>query len=156
MSRLPTDPVQRFWAKVHKSSAGCWHWVGYRNAGGYGYIRVRISGCWKYILAHRFSWSLHHGPIPAGQCVLHRCDVAWCVNPSHLFIGSLVDNVKDMVAKGRGARGEKNGRAKLTMEQVNAIRYLSSRGSQRQLARSYKVARKTIKGIIENRIWRFE
>ena len=84
---------------------GCWLWVGHIQGGGYGTLHIRPH----LHLAHRLSWELNVGPIPEGQNVLHHCDNPPCVRPSHLFLGSHADNVRDMVAKGRNAKGERNG-----------------------------------------------
>jgi HNH endonuclease len=89
----PVD--ERFWAKV-KRGPGCWEWQGYRDRKGYG----RIGGGKDSQLVHRLSWSLHHGD-PGELCVLHHCDNPPCVNPDHLFLGTIQDNNADMIAKGR-------------------------------------------------------
>jgi hypothetical protein len=76
---------------------GCHDWIGGHSKNGYGL--VVLGG--KSKLAHRVAYQLAHGDIPAGACVLHRCDRRTCVNVAHTFLGSKRDNTRDMVSKGR-------------------------------------------------------
>jgi len=93
----------RFAAQVRADESGCVLWTSATNRTGYG--RFTVQG--KLVLAHRFAWQIAHGPVPAGLCVLHRCDVRRCVNVSHLWIGTHRDNTQDMVQKGRDAQSRK-------------------------------------------------
>lgn len=89
-----------FWRLVHPEAlSGCWLWHGCVDEANGNYGRVAGGS------AHRKSWALVNGPIPAGMCVCHRCDVRLCVNPGHLFLGTHADNQADKVAKGRQAKG---------------------------------------------------
>lgn len=74
--------------------------------------------------AHRLAYMLTHGDIPDNMCVCHKCDNPKCIRPSHLFIGTQLDNIADMDAKGRRGRtvGELNSHAKLTWYLVGLIR----------------------------------
>lgn len=99
INRKRITPSERFWSNVQKTD-GCWVWTGCRSH-DYGLMGANKAR----ILAHRFSWELHYGPIPNGLGVLHRCDNPPCVRPDHLFLGTFEDNMKDKIAKGRQARG---------------------------------------------------
>ena len=93
----------RFWSKVVKlnPAGNCWVWVGTRNQFGYGQYYIGSAGPRAVYAAHRIAYGLANGPIPAGLCVCHRCDNRLCVNPTHLFVATHGDNLRDMVAKGR-------------------------------------------------------
>jgi len=144
----PRGPLaERFWRKVEKSD-GCWLWKGGRLPIGYGKIREGgVHG--KHLLAHRVAWVLSHGAIPDGMCVLHRCDVRACVNPAHLFLGTLADNSADMVAKGRQCRGIKNPRNVLSEDDVLSIIDWRADGiSANHIAASFGISRATVYRVL--------
>lgn len=93
----PEQTAARFWSKVRKGD-GCWEWQAKRFDNGYGSFAVSRN---KNQGAHRVAWELTNGPIPAGMSVLHHCDNRPCVRPDHLFLGTQLDNMRDMLAKGR-------------------------------------------------------
>ncbi len=90
-------PADKLMSRVVQVDTGCWEWTGPVNNKGYGTCRILGE---RY--AHRASWTLANGPIPDGLVVCHKCDNPRCVNPEHMWLGTLVDNNRDMFAKGRG------------------------------------------------------
>ena len=87
------------------TATGCWIWSGFGLKAGYG--RAWMNG--RSILAHRVAYGLWVGPIPKGLFVLHRCDNPPCINPDHLWLGTLGDNNRDRDQKGRTAKGDRSG-----------------------------------------------
>ena len=145
--------MSSFWSRVSKPNGedGCWEWTGSRKPSGYGGFALR--GQWE--AAHRASWKIHRGDIPDGLHVLHRCDNRRCVNPSHLFLGTHEDNMADCVAKGRTVRGERKPSAKLTEDDVRAIRsaYVPWKNGVYRLAAEYGVSPGTVTAIVKRRKW---
>lgn len=140
------------WADRVEPSDGCWEWTGGINYAGYG---VAILDRKPY-LAHRLSYQLNIGPIPPEMVICHRCDNRRCCAPHHLFVGTHADNVKDCIAKGRDWRGvppvgARNGRAKLTPEQVAIIR--ASAKLLRELSTEFGVSMTQISEIKRGKSW---
>jgi hypothetical protein len=149
---------KRFWSKVNRPSLHkCWEWTSGTNNNGYGQFTVNAKIGKR--LSHRLAYADKHGPIPHGMNVLHKCDNRLCVNPGHLFLGTQKDNMQDMLAKGRrtytNPRGEKNGRAILTPEQVTELRIAYVRGeTSAALANRFGVAIGVVYPIISGRNWK--
>lgn len=147
---------ERFWARVKKTET-CWLWTGRPDASGYGCVRIRDEGRCRSIQAHRAAFGLLTGVLPGADEVLrHVCDQRHCVCPAHLVAGTHRDNVRDRVERGRCARGERNGRAKLSAEDVREIRFEINSGlsSAKSLSRRFQVDLKTICAIRDGRTWR--
>lgn len=96
---------ERFWDNVDKKSKDeCWEWKASRKKerkkgiGNYG--KFSVKG--KSVIAHRYSYMLHFGEIPEDCVICHLCDNPPCVNPNHLYAGTVQDNVLDKLHKNRG------------------------------------------------------
>lgn len=146
---------ERFWAKVDKRGPDeCWPWTGARGPKGYGAFSINN----RARLATRTSMALHLGssdPL-VGLFVCHRCDNPPCVNPAHLFLGTLQDNNRDMAAKGRGKNpvmyGEAHPQAKLSQADVDDIR--SSAESRAVVAARLGVSASAVKKIRSGKTWK--
>ena len=143
------EAENRFWKFVKQGDDDeCWEWTGNKNRRSYGLLSCKHVK----ILAHRFSWELHNGPIPQGDgyhgtCVLHKCDNPSCVNPKHLRLGTQEDNMQDMAQKGRAVTVRISKNAKLSEEHVREIKALLSQKSLsiRSIAEQF--------GVSHNSVW---
>jgi hypothetical protein len=130
-TKRPTK--ERFLEKVVEQPSGCHEWSGCLMPNGYG--QFHLNG--KTAYAHRVAYELANGPFPKEAFVMHSCDNRKCVNPAHLSLGTFDANMADMVEKSRQAHGAKNGRAKLTPDQVRAIRL--EVGTHKEIGERYGV-----------------
>jgi hypothetical protein len=145
---------EEFWewfeSKLVTTDNGCKEWSGCRYTQGYGV--VRIDG--KNVKAHRIYLEHSLGrQLSPNMYALHSCNNPPCCNLEHLREGSNQDNVDDKLRSNRQPRGETNGRAKLTVEQVEEIRQNRNNLTQYQLADHYNVKRPCIAKIQRGRTW---
>jgi hypothetical protein len=128
-------------------NSGCWLWTGALNK---GYGRARRNN--KVVYIHQVSYGLKNGPTELH--VLHRCDVPCCVNPDHLEEGTHRQNMLDGYARGRiNSTGENNSMAKLTREDVEAIRTNKKWGDRAEVAARYGIRPLTVSFIRTGRRW---
>jgi hypothetical protein len=129
----------------------CWPWTGRLDAKGYGFIKVYDTTT----RVHRVAWVLAHGAWPpAGQVVRHTCDNPPCCNPQHLVLGTVADNVRDCIQRGRRARGDRIWKTRLTEDDVRVIRGRVGAGERAaDVAVDYGVTRQSIARIAERRTW---
>ncbi len=145
--RKPLSVEQHKALKMSKIDkvGGCWIWRG-QNDGRSGYGTTRFDGKrWK---AHRLFYTWHKGAIPNGAMICHSCDTPACCNPDHLFVGTQVENMADMKAKGRA-------NSTLTAEQVLEIRqiYRPNSYGPRRICHLYGVSIATIRSVVNRKSW---
>lgn len=165
---------QRFWSRVNKTE-DCWLWTGKAIAGPRHSDRPVVSFRGHSSYVARIAWILQVGEIPNGLSVLHHCDVPRCVRRDHLFLGTHLDNMRDMTAKGRNVfqqkpwlggggwqnkypdrvlRGERHGRSKLTQEAVRTMRQLRADGiAYSDIAVRFNIAKSTARDAIVGFHW---
>jgi hypothetical protein len=155
--RLPREvrDADRFWSRVNKDGrivreelGPCWEWTSRLHYLGYG----RISYRGRDRFAHRVAWILTFGEPTPGLDLLHKCDNRKCVNPSHLYLGTHEQNMRDKAERGNQERGVDHPAAKLTEQDVMDIR--TSQDSNDVLARCYGINGGTVSRIRSGKTWR--
>ena len=132
---------------------GCWIWNAAPNQSGYGDINFRG----RTYKAHRVSYEHFKGEIlTADDLVCHTCDVRLCVNPDHLWRGTISENNLDRDIKLRQSRGTGRPAAKLNEDLVRKIRLEYSLGnvSQKTLAQRYGICESNMCNLLTRRAWR--
>ena len=146
ISSWPLD--RRFWRSVD-TSGECWTWTASKWPNGYG--RINVAG--RTVGTHRVAYELEYGPIPEGMFVCHTCDRRDCVRPTHLFLGSVGDNNRDMWSKGRG-RGLDPHNGKLTdAQRREAVARVGAGETKTAVAADYGVTRQAITHLVKAGIY---
>jgi len=130
---------------------GCWLWTGSLTTEGYGRLKVRG----RQFGAHRVSYELHVGPIPAELIIRHRCDNPRCVNPEHLIPGTTFQNMQDKVERNRQAKGSANGKSKLSQEQaLEAIKLRRDGWTLQAIGDKYGITKQSVYAIMTRKNWK--
>lgn len=142
------DPYLRLERKTRITESGCWEWTGgYKGAAKHGAIKVngRMEGVHR-LSARRWLGLGQNDP----RHVLHHCDNPRCWRPSHLYLGTHQDNMRDK----RERKRARSGKQKLTPEQVVEIREKIKQGVRNMhLAEEYNISRSMISSIRHHRYW---
>lgn len=152
-----TPPDQKLISRFEKGfersgSDDCWPWKRGITSDGYGGFSVNK----KNVLAHRVAYWIATGTMPPSEiCVCHHCDNRACVNPDHLFLGTVTENNKDRHQKGRSAGGslpgETNPMAVLSSATIMAV--YNASGTQASIAKKYGVAYQLVSAVKNGTVW---
>lgn len=148
MSRWPLTLTERFNSHFERRGPDeCWPWTATLDAHGYGHFKIngRFHG------AHRVALAWATGGMRSDLHALHSCDNPRCVNPAHLRWGTHQENVRDRNARSRQARGERNGRSKLTADQARQIREMP--GSMRSIGKLFGINGSVVAEIKRGERW---
>jgi hypothetical protein len=131
--------IKELYSNCKETKKGCIEWKG--RVENNGYIGMCLRN--KFKTGHRFVWEYFKGEIPTGMHVLHKCDNRRCINIDHLFLGTNLDNIKDMCSKNRH-----NNYSKLNKNKVEEVLKLAETGMiYKDIAKVFNVSRTRVNGL---------
>ena len=160
--KLKEKDIKRFWSKVAITAQEdkCWEWQASKTPKeGYGRFSIQLEVNKNInIPAHRYAFIYENKleEVDDDLYALHRCDNTSCVNPKHIFLGTLKDNMQDKVNKGRhnASHGEKHFRAIFDKEKVIDVRKRKEQGETlKSIAEYYGCSQGAIFDIVHRINW---
>jgi hypothetical protein len=147
-TRKMPDLNERFWSKVVKSPTGCWTWTGAH--GGDGYPTMCYYGRHRRI--SRLMWASVNGEIAPGALICHKCNNRGCVNPDHLYQGTIASNNRDLMVSDKAPVGMKHGKAKFTDAQILEI--YNAPGTDKELSKRFGIPTQYVSKIKRRVVWK--
>lgn len=149
----PKGEPMRFLRNVALSHEGdsCLRWPFSIGDSGYGRL---FSGCRNYRIASSVLCEMAHGerPSPTHEAA-HSCGNRACVSPQHLRWATPQENSDDKDIHGTKPLGRRSGKAKLTENDILAIRAAEGVAPSSELAGRYGVHSNTIRVIQRGLRW---
>jgi hypothetical protein len=149
--------IMRFWSKIDmRGPDECWEWQASLNLNGYGRFKL---GSYNMVIASRLALICTSKSEPDGLLALHHCDNPKCCNPDHLYWGTVKDNARDKVERGRAyvgnQSGANNGHSKITDAQLATIILRFREGwSNTKIAADLPIGHSMVSKIRRGHLWR--
>lgn len=150
---LPAETIQARLdsMSIPEPNTGSLLWTGSLDGRGY----PKITADKRTLRATRVSYETNKGPLLPGKMACHKCDVSCCIEPSHLFPGTHLENMADLRAKGLAlfatVGGIRPDYTRITEETARAI--LADRRPQRQIAAAFAVSKSLVADIKRGARW---
>jgi hypothetical protein len=151
----PPSPAQD-WIRDHVThrDEGCLLWP--FHIGSDGYARAHRPGSGELTTAANLMCEAAHGPAPSPEheCA-HSCGRGdqGCVHPQHLRWATPQENQQERVDHGTSNRGERQWQARLTADDVRAIRRLATTMTQAAIAKQFGVRPDHVSRIVRREKW---
>lgn len=149
--RDPLAKSKRVSPITAREENGCYICTSHKPKVDGRYYDIKRDG--KNMLLHRYIFETYHGPILEGMIIRHKCDNVLCINPDHLELGTLSDNVQDALERERFSTADKH-YLSITGEQITKVNSMLAKGyTQMAIAKELGIAQGTVSHIKSGKHW---